>query len=144
LVVTFGLLALAASATFAGAALYVTVAEQPARLSLDDRALLAEWKPSYKRGVAMQAPLALVTFLLGMLAWWSVAHPGFLVGALLIMAPGPWTLFVIKPINDVLLATDLDEASSQTRALIIKWGTAHTLRTVLGLLATAAFWWACM
>jgi Domain of unknown function (DUF1772) len=142
--VTFGLLALVASAIFAGAALYVNVAEQPARLSLDDRALLAEWKPSYKRAAAMQGPLALVGFLLGMLAWWSVAHPGFLIGALLIIAPWPWTLFVIKPVNDALLATDLDNASAQTRALIIKWGVAHTLRTALGLLATAAFWWACM
>jgi hypothetical protein len=140
---TFGLLALIASAIFCGAALYVNIAEQPARLSLDDRALLAEWKPSYKRGAAMQAPLALVGFLLGMLAWWQTAHPGFLIGAIAMIAPWPWTLIGIKPTNDALLATDPDKAGPQTRALIVRWGAIHGVRTALGALATVAFLWAC-
>jgi hypothetical protein len=141
---TFGLLALIASAIFCGAALYVNVAEQPARLSLDDRALLAEWKPSYKRGAAMQAPLALVGFVLGLLAWAQTSHPGFLIGAIAIVAPWPWTLIAIKPTNDRLLATDPDQAGPQTRALIVKWGAIHGVRTALGALATVAFLWACM
>ena len=103
-----GLLALTAAAIFTGAAFYVCVVEQPARLSLDDRALLAEWKPSYRRGAAMQAPLALGGFVLGSIAWWHASHAGFLLGAVAIIAPWPWTLLGIKPVNDALLATELD------------------------------------
>jgi Domain of unknown function (DUF1772) len=138
-----GLLAIVAAAIFAGAAFYINFAEQPARLTLDDRALLTEWKPSYQRGAAMQAPLAVIGFGLGLLAWWQIAHIGFLIGAITIIAPWPWTLIVIKPINDSLLAID-PKAGAQVRALIVKWGTVHAVRTVLGLLATVAFFWACV
>jgi hypothetical protein len=139
-----GLLAMVTAAVFAGAAFYVNFAEQPARLSLNDRALLAEWKQSYQRGTAMQAPLALISFVLGMLAWWQAAHIGFLIGAILILAPWPWTLLVIKPTNDVLLATEPDKGGPQSRALIVKWGMVHAARTAMGALATAAFFWACV
>jgi hypothetical protein len=140
----FGLVALIAAAIFTGAALYVGVAEQPARLLLDDRALLTEWKPSYKRGAAMQAPIALVGCLLGLIAWWQTSHGGFLIGAIAIIAPWPWTLLGIKPTNDALLASESDQAGPQTRALVVRWGALHAVRTVLGALASLAFLWACI
>jgi hypothetical protein len=141
---TAGLLALIAAAVFTGAAVYVSVVAQPARLMLDDRALLSEWKPSYKRGAAMQAPLALVGFALGLIAWWQASHPAFLIGAIAIIAPWPWTLLVIKPVNDALLATGLDQAGPRSRALILKWGALHAVRTAMGALASLAFLWACI
>jgi len=140
----FGVLALTSAAIFTGAALYVNVAEQPARLNLDDRALLTEWNPSYKRGAAMQAPLALVGCLLGLIAWWQTTQTGFLIGAIAMMAPWPWTLIGIKSTNDALLATEPEKAGPQTRALIAKWGVLHSVRTALGALATVAFLWACI
>jgi hypothetical protein len=134
-----GFLALTVAALFTGAAFYINVAEQPARLGLDDRALLAEWKPAYKRGFAMQAPLAIVGFLLGILAWWLTGRAGFLVGGTLLLCNWPWTIFGIMPTNRRLMATKLEDAGPDTRDLIVMWNILHSVRTVLGCLAILAF-----
>ena len=57
-----GSLALTAAALFTGTAFYVGSAEQASRLGLDDRALLAEWKSSYRRGSKMAVPLVILDF----------------------------------------------------------------------------------
>ena len=135
----FGYLALTAAALFTGAAFYVNFVEQPARLTLDDRALLTQWKPAYKRGYAMQATLAIVGFVLGVLAFWQTGPLAFLIGALLMLANWPWTLLAILPTNKILMATEPAAAGPETRALLMKWNNLHAVRTVLGALATAAF-----
>jgi hypothetical protein len=63
-----GQLAITTAALFTGAAFYVNFAEQPARLALDNRSMLAQWKPAYQRGYTMQATLAIVGFVLGLAA----------------------------------------------------------------------------
>jgi hypothetical protein len=133
----FGQLALIAAAVFTGAALYVSLCEQPARLLLDDQSLLAEWKPAYKRGALMQAPLALMGFLLGILAWWQTASPTWAIGGIVLLANWPVTLFVIMPTNRRLMATE--NAGPQTRAMVVKWGRLHALRTALGFAASFTF-----
>ena len=132
-------LALVVAAAFAGAAIYVSACEHPARLVLDDRGLLTQWKPAYKHGAAMQASLSLIGTVLGLIAWWQSRNPLWLAGSVALITPWPFTLFVIKPTNDALLATDLQQAGPMSRALIEKWGRLHAVRTALGVLAVVLF-----
>ncbi len=137
-----GQLALIAAALFTGAALYISVCEQPARLHLDDSALLTQWKPAYKRGTGMQSPLAIVGALLGVIAWWQTGDWRWLLGGAIILLNWPYTFLVIMPVNHALLRLDAASTHSRSRELIEKWGRLHAGRTALGILATLLFLWA--
>ena len=137
-----GELALTIAAVFTGAAIYINVAEQPARLQLDDRSLLAEWKPSYRRGYVMQASLAIVGGLFGLLAYLSALDWRWLLGAIVLLANWPYTLFVIAPINRRLMDTPPEAATAETRRMLGRWGALHAGRSALGLVATLIFLWA--
>lgn len=133
-------LALIAAAMFSGAAIYVLVAEHPARGALAPRDQLAQWKPSYARGAVMQASLALLAAVLGIVAGLAPGGPGVLASGWLWLAGGGfmlgaivWTFALMWALNGRIKATPLDQASDETAAMLRRWGHLHGGRTVLGL-----------
>lgn len=131
-------LAVALAAAFAGAAIYINVAEQPARLKLEDRAALRQWRPSYKRGFAMQSSLAIAAGLAGFAAWWAYGGWLWVAGALLMLANWPFTLLAIMPTNHRLEAME-ESGAGEPRPLLESWGRLHAVRSGLGLAATVLF-----
>jgi uncharacterized membrane protein len=139
LLTTVQFLAVLSCTLFAGAAIYISFVEHPARMSGDTRTAATVWAPSYRRATLMQAPLAIVSFLAGVTAWLLGGGIMWLVGALLIGSVVPFTLIVIKRTNDQLLAPGRDPGSTDTRALLEKWGRLHAVRSLLSFVASILF-----
>ena len=133
-----GLLALGFASGFAGASLYVTLVEQPARLSLDDSSMMREWAPSDRRGFALLGGLALLAAVSGVAAFGQGGDIRWLVGALIALASWPYTYFVIVPLNNRLLSAPGD---ADSREIVTIWGQLEWGLFALGLISAAVFAW---
>ena len=120
-----------ASGIFSGAAVYINFVEQPARLSCGVQLAVTEWRPSYKRGTLMQAPLALIGSLSALISWWFDRGLAWLIGGLLLLLIIPFTLVVILPTNKRLESQDLDLSLEEAGCLLRRWGRLHAVRSIL-------------
>ena len=129
------LIALLATGLFAGAALYVTLVEHPARVEGGTALALAEFGPSYRRGAVMQATLAAVACFAAVAAWARDGATVVLLAGLLLGSLIPFTLVVIRPTNDRLRDPRLDAASPEAARLLARWGSLHAVRSAASAVA---------
>ena len=135
------LIALVSATLFTGAAVYITLVEHPARLRLDDASLLAQWQPSYKAALPIQAGLAVLGGVIGLIVWYRWGDWQWLAGGLVLLANWPFTMFAIMPTNKRLLAVRKEEATAETRAMLLRWGALHNVRSALGTMSMLLFAW---
>src|SRR5260370_17223433 len=133
------ILATLAGGIFAGAAIYVSLVEQPARLSCGVNVALVEWRTSQKRGTAMQAPLAVIGSILAFISWWLEKDTAWLIGGVCLLAVVPFTLIVMLPTNKMLENDKLDSSSAHAEQLLRRWGRLHPVRIRLRFLALLIF-----
>ena len=127
---------------FAGAAIYINLVEHPARMGCGTKIAATVWAPSYQRATVMQASLAIVGLASGIAVWILGGGVIWLVGAILLGLVVPFTFIAIMPTNNQILSPGRDLGSSETRALLEKWGWLHAVRSLLGLAASVVFVWA--
>jgi hypothetical protein len=116
-----GPLALAFAAAFSGAALYINMVEQPARLALDDNALISA--------------------VLGLATYFETQDLRWLIGAIIVILSWPYTFFAMVPMNNRILAVSAGDIGA-ARELVRVWGLLEYGQTAIGLVACAAFLWA--
>jgi len=125
------LVALLCTGLFAGAAIYVSLVEHPARLECGPALAIAEFGPSYRRGAVMQASLAVGGCLAAVAGWTQGSATSVLIAGLLLGVAVPFTLIAILPTNKRLLDAGLDRGSPEAAALLARWGRLHAVRSVV-------------
>ena len=133
------IIATLAAGLFAGAAIYIDLAEQPARKQIDIAAALMEWRPSYKRAAVVQPLLAAVGFVSAVAVWLMGGSVWWLVGGVLLVAVIPYTLIVALPTNNKLLDPAIENIPDLARRLLIRWGRVHRVRSIMSLATFLAF-----
>ena len=124
---------------FAGAAIYISLVEHPARVECGVEIAATEFSPSYRRATIMQATCAALGLLSSIAAWLAGATFWWLVAGVLLGSVIPFTLIVILPTNKRLLSPTLDRRSAETGRLLARWGALHAVRTVLSGVALLLF-----
>jgi hypothetical protein len=136
-----GLFAFATACAFFGAALYVNIVEQPARLALDARSIVREWMPSNRRGFVMLAVLAIISALSGYAEYVGTGDVRWLIGGTIILASWPYAYFVMIPVNVLLYDARRNAPASVIRELVRDWGLLEWGQTAIGLSAACMFAW---
>jgi uncharacterized membrane protein len=124
---------------FAGAALYVSLVEHPARMECGTELAATEFPPSYRRATMLQASLAVAGFLLASVAWLGGASGRWLVGGGILASVVPFTLGVMMSTNRQLVDPALDRKSKRAARLLERWARLHRVRVALSLIALVVF-----
>src|SRR5262249_49985056 len=111
------LIAVLSCALFAGAAIYITFVEHPARMQCGVELAATEFAPSYRRATVMQATCAAVGPLSSLAAWLAGASLWWVIAGLLLGFVIPFTLIIILPTNKRLLDPTLDKRSAEAERL---------------------------
>jgi hypothetical protein len=107
---------LLATGLFAGAAVYVSLVEHPARVAGGTALAVAEFRPSYRRGAVMRASLAALAAVAG-IGDWARGHGARPLPAGLVMVFRiAFTLGVILPTNKRLMDPALDVSGAEAAA----------------------------
>ncbi len=135
-------LALFLCGTFFGAAVYISIAQHPASMKAGVSVAAQFFPPMYGLAAPMQIVSALGGTLGGLVQWYLTDNVLWAIGAACLIFVVPFTLVVLKPINDQLLDSEAQRTESETEKLLNLWAPRHLVRSIASGLSFAIYLWA--
>lgn len=133
---------------FSGAALYINLADTPARMTLDTKNCRKHWKEAFNRAKIFQGGMSILGSSLGATVYYldkdSDSRKLWLIGSGIFIMVLPFTMFVMKPDIYKNLKDDAIETLGETwvRDHIQRWNKQHMVRTLLSMVAFDIFLYA--
>lgn len=114
-----------------GVALAASVVVHPLLLKVKREAALEVFRPFFHKTHRVQIIFSIlvtvfaiiITILSGV--WWWV------IGMIIMHLNGPFTMIKLMPVNNRLLADDIDPKADQTGKDLEVWGKLHAVRTII-------------
>jgi hypothetical protein len=113
---------------FFGVVLCISLVQHPAAIETGSDFAARFFTPMYGRAAILQTSLASVGCVAAIAAWFTDSARLWLAAALLLGSAVPFSLIVVKPVNDALLHGG-DRSASELVALLVRWGYLRWART---------------
>lgn len=136
------IIALFLCGTFFGAAVYISIAQHPASMKAGVPFAAKFFPPMYNLAAPMQIILAVGGTLAGLIQWYLSSDALWAIGSVLLVFVIPFTLIVLKPINDQLRNPNVERSDPQTEQLLNQWAARHWVRSIASGLSFVAYLWA--
>lgn len=114
-----------------GIALAASIVVHPSLLVVSRSSAIEIFRPFFKKTHTTVLTLSVIVSLIALLVSTMTGNWWWFLISLIMHLNGPYTFFLMMPLNRRLMADDVDIASTQTIEDLRFWGKLHAIRTLM-------------
>lgn len=114
-----------------GTALTASIVVHPILTTVKRATAIEVFKPFFHKTHNVVLSLSIAISIIALIVSIMTGNWWWFIVSLLMHLNGPYTIFMMMPLNRRLMADDVDPESSETAADLKKWGSLHLVRTLM-------------
>lgn len=114
-----------------GYSMSATAVSHPAMMASSREAAVNYFKPFFHKSSHLLLVLSIAVLILSLIVSLLSGHWGWFIGSAVLQLSGPYTIFVLMPVNNRIMADGADIHSDQMASDLSRWGGLHLPRTLM-------------
>lgn len=103
----------------------------PAMMASSRETAVGYFSPFFHKSAHLQLGLSLAVIPLSLVVSYLAGNWWWLIGSLILQISGPYTIFILMPVNNRIMAEGADINSDQMTKDLSSWGRLHFPRTII-------------